>query len=276
MCINAEAPVVFIDSGVGGLPYCGRFAVRNPDAAFCYVADREHFPYGGRSKSELIALLEALVRRIVEKAAPRIVVMACNTASVSALAELRARFPALTFVGTVPAVRPAVLGSAGGVIGVLGTERTIEDEYIAALTSQTKRRCAVIRRAAPELVAFVEEHALDADARERRAAAARWIDEFRALGADGVVLGCTHFLFLLDEFRAAAAPDITIYESVEGVCRRIESLRAGGCPAAARKQSGTHSALPFLFVTGTAPLEERWGRWAERWGLKAALFEEAR
>jgi glutamate racemase len=233
-----KRPVVFLDSGIGGIPYCREFAERNPGESLVYLADRRNFPYGRRSREELRDILGALVAELAAKVDPKIVVLACNTASVSALSFLRERFPALIFVGAVPAVKPAVLGTKTGRVGVLGTERTVSDPYIAELAAAYGAGRKIIPLAAPELVDFVEYRCALAGEEERRQALRPYLERFRAAAADSLVLGCTHFLFLLKEFREEAAPDITVYESVDGIARRIESilderdgaLRSGGTP----------------------------------------------
>jgi glutamate racemase len=226
-------PVVFLDSGIGGIPYCREFAARNPGEPVVYLADRRNFPYGRRSRGELLEILGALVGELAALEDPKLLVLACNTASVSALSFLRERFPSLPFVGTVPAVKPAVLGSRTGCVGVLGTERTIGDPYIAELAASYGAGCRIVSVAAPELVDFVEYRYALAGEEERRRAPLPYLEKFRSAGADGLVLGCTHFLFLLNEFREGAAPDITVYESVEGITRRVESLLDGGLRSAA-------------------------------------------
>jgi glutamate racemase len=223
-----KRPIVFLDSGIGGIPYCREFASRNPEESLVYLADRRNFPYGRRSREELLGILEALTAELVLREDPKLVVLACNTASVSALSFLREQFPRLIFVGTVPAVKPAILGTKTGRIGVLGTERTVKDPYIAELAAGLGAGCEIISIAAPELVDFVEYRCVLAGEGERRRALRPYLERFRAAAVDGLVLGCTHFLFLLKEFREEAAPDITIYESVEGITRRIESLLDGG------------------------------------------------
>jgi glutamate racemase len=217
-------PVAFLDSGVGGVPYCDHFRRRNPAEAVVYAADRRHFPYGTRSREDLIAILTALTGDLASAADPKLVVLACNTATVSALPALRRRFPRLPFVGTVPAVKPAVQGTKTGRVAVLGTDRTVGDPYIAALAARYGKGCAVQGIAAPELVEFVEYHRDRADGDARREAVRPYIARFREGAVDSVVLGCTHFLFLAGEFRAAALPDIRIYDSMEGVSRRVESI----------------------------------------------------
>ncbi|MDR2467458.1 MAG: glutamate racemase [Spirochaetaceae bacterium] len=267
--MSKRRDVLFLDSGVGGLPYCKHFARHNPQYALCYVADREHFPYGAKSRSALVDLLCRLIEQLQQKIEPALVVLACNTASISALNELRIRFPEIDFVGTVPAVRPAILDSRKGKVGVLGTERTITDDYISKLARETGRNAEIIRLAAPSLVDFIEYEFIDAPQTIRSETAVRWTNLLREQGVDGIVLGCTHFLFLQNEFRAAAAPDITVYDSVEGVCHRAELIVQGKHHAAA-----VPPLPPVLIVTGDTPLEDSWRRWAETFGMNAVCLKE--
>jgi glutamate racemase len=259
-------PVLFWDSGIGGLPYYRYFHSRNPLEPVVYTADRENFPYGTRDREELTALLLSLAGQMIDRFRPKLAVLACNTASVSALAALRAAFPALPFVGTVPALKPAVLESRKRRIGILGTSRTIEDPYIAELAAQYGADCTIQRIAAGELVEFVEHRCAAAGDGEKRRAVEPYIGQFRADGADGVVLGCTHFIFLLDEFRAAAAPDLRVYDSVGGVSLRAEQLlNEGGLRAG--EDGGTGSAAGnILFLTGREPPGE-WRNRAADFGL---------
>ncbi|MDR2160015.1 MAG: glutamate racemase [Treponema sp.] len=254
-------PVAFLDSGIGGIPYCDHFRRRNPAEAFVYAADRRHFPYGNRDREELTAILEALTGELAAAVDPKLLVLACNTATVSALPELRRRFPRLPFVGTVPAVKPAVLGTKQKKIGVLGTKRTIEDPYIAALAARYGKDCAVEGIAAPELVEFVEFRAGGADRETRLAAVRPYIARFRGAAVDSVVLGCTHFLFLIDEFRAAAFPDIRIYDSMEGISDRIASiLDAEGGRLRAPRGGPSGEGGGLFVVTEDAGLS----RWRDR------------
>jgi glutamate racemase len=272
-----ENPVLFLDSGCGGLPYCRYFQVHNPREAVVYAADQEHFPYGFKDRDELSRLCCSLVARLRSAFSPKLAAVVCNAASVSALGALRAAFPDLPFVGTVPAIKPAALSSRKKHIGVLGTRRAIEDSYIAGLVARHAPDCAVTGIAAPDLVEFVERRWDRADRDECRRAVAPYMDAFRKAGVDAVVLGCTHFLLLLEEFKFAAGADMTIHESVEGVSRRIEALldegafRSGGSfGAGGSKEAGEPSRL--LVVTGNAE-EALWRRRAGRFGLTLREWE---
>jgi glutamate racemase len=268
-----KRPILFLDSGIGGIPYCRHFHLRNPGEPLIYLADRAFFPYGGRKREELAVIVPALMGRLLEKADPKIAVIACNTATVSALEILRDAFPRIPLVGTVPAVKPAVLDSRSGVVGVLGTERTIGDPYTAELALKYRPDCRVRGIAAPELVDFIERRYGSAGEDEKREMVLTYVNKFRAARVDAVVLGCTHFLFLQDEFRREAAPDIRIYDSLEGVSGRVESLldREG------RKLrfGGDRAAETGLFlITGEAEPEVSWHDWADRLGFRLSRLDE--
>ncbi len=289
---ETSRPVVFIDSGIGGLPYCRAFRALLPGVPVAYIADRAHFPYGPKSRRELIDLLVQLVSRLIALMDPRLVVIACNTASVSALEDLRAAFPSLPFVGTVPAVKPAALASSKRRIGVLATERTVRDPYAAHLAARFAPGCELIGIAAPELVEFVEHRYALSDRGERLATAERYIRRFRELGVDAIVLGCTHFLFLADEFVEAGGDDIAIFDSRDGVARRAASLLSappagigtgGGTEAESDSGGGTETtdtsgaiAAPGrVFITGTEPAEPSWKDLPALFGLDFAGTLEA-
>ena len=262
--------VLFLDSGIGGIPYFRHFRERNPDQNVAYLADRLHFPYGKRDRDELGAILVSLVERIARAIDPAIIVLACNSASIAALSGLRERFPALPFVGTVPAVKPASLASKTGKIGVLGTELTVRESYIRELNAQ-HGDCEIVGIAAPELVEFVESKFESATQDERRQVARYYLDRLREHGADALVLGCTHFLFLLEDFRREALPDITVFESIQGISQRIESLLAQGGGG----EGETSRSSNRLFLTGKQTPEPLWVTWAERLGCGLSLLEEA-
>ncbi|GHU39780.1 hypothetical protein FACS1894190_05710 [Spirochaetia bacterium] len=222
--------VVFVDSGVGGRPYLDVFKDRNPDVQTVYIADSQHYPYGEKTRPELVEILSGLTAKIIDEHNPAVIVLACNTASVTALEELRLLYPDIPFVGTVPAIKPAILASRKKHIGVIGTERTVAETYIDDLARSIEKEYAgrkvtkITKIGAADLVDFVEKKLETASNVEKFNAAEIYVKWFREAGADGIVLGCTHFLFLLDEFKEAAKPDITIYDSLDGVSARIEAI----------------------------------------------------
>jgi len=276
-------PVLFLDSGIGGIPYCRDFLKRNECETVYYLADRENFPYGPRKKEEITSILISLTEKLINKINPKLAVIACNTASVSALSPLRQNFPQLPFVGTVPAIKPAVNACKSGKIGVLGTERTIQD--ISAI-NPANSNCEISGVAAPELVEFVEKKFDGADEKEKTEIVKKYINIFSARGIDTLVLGCTHFLYLLDEFRREAEPQIKIFDSLEGITNRIEFLlnENGGalrsqlsCEQSDCEQSDCaqiNCAERKFILTGKQPPDSSWINRAKTYGFDLCLIDE--
>jgi len=273
-----QSPVLFLDSGVGGLPYCDHFAQLAPQIPRIYIADRAHFPYGPKSRDELGALLQDLITRALDRWPAKVVVIACNTATISAIDILRSSFPGISFVGTVPAVKPAVLASTSNRIGVIATERTIREPYIYELAKRFNPNAELVGLVAPELVAFVEHEWYRADREARLKHVIPYIETFRKAHVDSIVLGCTHFLFLLDEFKTLAEPEIGIFHSLEGVARRVlQLLENRGLLAEkshrTRQAAEESSSENLLIVTGAGPVSEDLHNFSKTYGLTIEVWE---
>jgi glutamate racemase len=225
--MNADAPILFFDSGVGGLSVLGPTRALLPNAPIVYAADSAGFPYGKRSEADLASRVPELLGRLVERFRPRLAVIACNTASTIALDHARAALD-LPIVGTVPAIKPAAEISKTRVIGVLGTEATVRQPYVDDLAAKFAADCTLVRHGSPELVELAEAKlagdAVDVDA--VRAAALPMFDAPSGDRIDTVVLACTHFPLLADELRAAF-PDVTCVDGGPGIARRIAYLTRG-------------------------------------------------
>ena len=225
--MDPAAPLLFFDSGVGGLSVLAPTRALLPNAPIVYVADNAAFPYGTRSESEIAARVPALLGRLVERFRPRLAVIACNTASTIALDAVRAALD-LPVVGTVPAIKPAAEMSHSRVIGVLGTEATVRQPYVDDLAARYAADCTVVRHGSAELVAMAEAKLAGASP-EPAAVAAALAPLLEAPGAaemDVIVLACTHFPLLADEI-AAAAPGIALIDGGPGIARRIAQLTQG-------------------------------------------------
>jgi glutamate racemase len=225
--MNPDAPLLFFDSGVGGLSVLAPTRALLPNAPIVYAADNAAFPYGTKSEAELAARVPALLGRLVERYHPRLAVIACNTASTIALDHVRAALD-IPVVGTVPAIKPAAERSRSRVIGVLGTKATVRQPYVDDLAARFAADCTVVRHGSADLVALAEAKlAGDPVSVEAvRAAIAPMLDAPGAEAMDVMVLACTHFP-LLDEEIAAAFPGIERIDGGPGIARRIASLTRG-------------------------------------------------
>ncbi len=232
----SDAPILFFDSGLGGLTVLGPTRALLPTAPIVYAADYAGLPYGKKSNEELAARVPALLGRLVERYQPRLAVIACNTASTIALPHVRAALD-LPIVGTVPAIKPAAEMTQTGVIGVLGTEATVRQPYVDDLSARFAAGKTVLRHGSPGLVTAAEAKlhgdAVDPDA--VRAAIAGLRDQPGGDAMDVIVLACTHFPLLRDELQALAGPNVTLIDGSAGIARRIAYLTDGQrWPAEAR------------------------------------------
>lgn len=222
--MNADAPILFFNSGVGGLSVLAPTRKLLPNAPIVYAADSAGFPYGKRSEAEIASRVPALLGRLVERFHPRLAVIACNTASTIALDHVRSALD-LPVVGTVPAIKPAAEMSKSRVIGVLGTEATVRQPYVNDLAAKFAADCTIIRHGAPQLVELAEAK-LAGEEVSIGAVAASVRAMFDAPGGDRidiVVLACTHFPLLEEELRMAF-PDVAYVDGGPGIARRIADL----------------------------------------------------
>lgn len=225
--MDPQAPLLFFDSGVGGLSVLRPTRDLLPTAPIIYVADSAAFPYGTRSEAEIAERVPALLGPLVEQFAPRLVVIACNTASTIALDHARAALD-VPVVGTVPAIKPAAEMSRTRVIGVLGTNATVRQPYVDDLAARFATDCVVLRHGSAALVALSEaklagEPVALADVRE---AVLPLVDQPDGERMDVMVLACTHFP-LLDEELRTAFPGIAMVDGGSGIARRIAYLTRG-------------------------------------------------
>jgi glutamate racemase len=222
--VDANSPILFFDSGVGGLSVLAPTLKLLPNAPIIYAADSAGFPYGTRSEMEIASRVPALLGRLIERFHPRLAVIACNTASTIALQHVRSALD-LPVVGTVPAIKPAAEASKSRVIGVLGTAATVRQPYVDDLAARFASDCTIIRHGSPELVELAEAKlgGEDIDVEQVRAAAEPMFHAPDGDKIDTVVLACTHFPLLGDELRAAF-PGVTYVDGGEGIARRIAYL----------------------------------------------------
>ena len=221
-------PILFFDSGVGGLSVLAPMRALLPTAPIVYAADNAGFPYGTKTEAEIAARVPALLGRLVERVRPRLVVIACNTASTIALAAVRGGLD-LPVVGTVPAIKPAAEMSKTRAIGVLGTEATVRQPYVDDLARRFAADCTVVRHGSSALVALAEAEL----AGERQPGEAYAEVLAGLLGQPGgervdvIVNACTHFPLVADRLAAAAPRPLAFVDGGPGIARRIAYLTEG-------------------------------------------------
>jgi len=193
-----QAPIGVFDSGVGGLSVLRALRAELPSESFLYFADQGHVPYGARPLEEIQAFSEAISRFLLGRDA-KLIVVACNTASAVALHPLRQTFAAIPFVGMEPAVKPAAAQTESGVVGVLATPATFQGALYASVLERFAGGVRVLQDTCPGLVAQIEAGNLTGAATRHILQSA--LAPMLAQGADTVVMGCTHYPFVIPLIR---------------------------------------------------------------------------
>lgn len=226
--VDAAAPLLVFDSGVGGLSVLHKVRALLPDAPVIYAADNAGLPYGTKTEAQIAARVSGLLGRMTERFRPRLVCIACNTASTIALASVREVLE-VPIVGTVPAIKPAAAMTRTGVIGLLGTEATIRQVYVDRLEAEFAAGKTLLRHGAPELVQAAEAQLrgepVDPAVYARAAAALRAMPAGDRI--DTVVLACTHFPLVQPELARAFGGDVRFIDGSDGIARRIAALTEG-------------------------------------------------
>lgn len=258
--MDPASPILLFDSGVGGLTVLAELRKVLPEAPVIYAADNAGLPYGDKSEAEIAARVCGLLGRMAERFQPRLICIACNTASTIALGMVRDVLE-VPIVGTVPAIKPAAALTRTGVIGLLGTEATIRQSYVDRLETEFASDKLLLRAAAPGLVAAAEAK-LRGDRRDS-AAIDRAVVSLRAQTGgdrvDTVVLACTHFPLLTDELSEAFGPGVSFVDGAAGIARRIVHL----CAVQVFESSRPNRAI----VTKSGPDLEQLRPALEKFGL---------
>ena len=237
------APIGIFDSGVGGLSVLRAVRQQLPGEDLIYLADQGHVPYGSRSREEVRTFAEGITRYLLGQGAGLIVV-ACNTASAAALHPLRQVFPGVPFVGMEPAVKPAAEHTQTGVVGVLATPATFQGALYASVIERFANGVTVLQDTCPGLVMAIEAGQLDTP--QVRAILGKALGPMLAQGIDTVVLGCTHFPFVIPVIEDIVGPGVRVIDPAPAVARQVARLlEAGG-----RRDPGERPGQVRYLTTG--------------------------
>jgi glutamate racemase len=216
-----QRPVGFLDSGVGGLSLMGAARRLLPSERFLMLADGRCFPYGERDPAEVCERAERLSAFLLSQGA-KLIIVACNTASVYALAHLRGTFPDVPFVGVVPVVKTLARRTRSGTIAVLSTPATAGSDYLAGLICEFAPGLRVINVSGPGLAEAVE--AGDASSPRVRRLLEECLAGVRASDADVLGLACTHYLFLRRPIKQNLGPGVLVFDPARPVARRVRQV----------------------------------------------------
>jgi len=251
--VNPDSPILLFDSGVGGLTVFDALRQVLAQAPVIYAADFAGLPYGSKSEAQIAARVAGLLGRMAERFRPRLVCIACNTASTIALGMVREVLE-IPIVGTVPAIKPAAALTRTGTIGLVGTEATIRQAYVDELEARFASGKRLLRFAAPGLVEAAEAKLRGRTVDPQVIAAVR-----RGLAAmpggeaiDTLVLACTHFPLLAEELSAAFGEGVRLVDGAAGIARRIAQLLEGQAFARTRPDRFIVTG-PIAAAEGLAP-----------------------
>ncbi|AZF40893.1 Glutamate racemase [Pseudomonas sp. R1-43-08] len=216
-----DAPIGVFDSGVGGLSVLEEIQQLLPQESLLYVADCGHIPYGEKTP----AFIRERSRRVAEffrGQGAKAFVIACNTATVAAVADLRQDYPDWPLVGMEPAVKPAAAATRSGVVGVLATTGTLQSAKFAALLDRFATDVRVITQPCPGLVELIETGDLNSPA--LRQLLQGYLEPLLSAGCDTIILGCTHYPFLKPLLAQMLPPSIILIDTGAAVARQLKRL----------------------------------------------------
>lgn len=246
---HSSNPIGIFDSGVGGLSVLKAIRAQLPDEEIVYVGDQKHVPYGPRPLEEVRAFSEEITRFLLAHGA-KLIVVACNSASAAALPYLRQTFPDVGFVGMEPAVKPAVKQTRSGVVGVLATAATFQGAAYASVLERFAGDVTVLEHTCPGLVTQIEKGALDAPETETILREA--LQPMLIQGIDTVVLGCSHYPFVIPLIQRIAGEGVWVIDPAPSVARYVAHLLdAGGL----RREDGAGTSVKYYSTAEDASLE---------------------
>jgi glutamate racemase len=221
MSTNQSGTIGIFDSGVGGLSVLREIHKLLPQVPLFYIADQAHVPYGKRQAEEIRKFSLAISQYLISRGA-KLIIVACNTASAAALSWLRESLPKTTFVGMEPAVKPASEQTRNGIVGVLATPATFQGEMYSTLVERFAKDVRLLTDTLPGLVEAVERGEVNTPA--TRQILEKAIKPILAQGADTLVLGCTHFPFVLPLIREIAGSGVQVIDPAPAIARRTAYL----------------------------------------------------
>ena len=216
-----SSPIGLFDSGVGGLSVLKEVRKQFPNESLIYFADQFHVPYGSRPVDEVRSFAIGITRYLRSKGA-KLVIVACNTASAAALFTLREMFPKVPFVGMEPAVKPAAEESQNGVVGVLATPATFQGALYESVLERFAKDVTVLQDTCPGLVTQIEKGELNTSKTRRILEDA--LKPMLSRGIDRVVLGCTHYPFVIPLIEEIVGDGVNVIDPAPAVARQVGRL----------------------------------------------------
>ncbi len=239
------------DSGSGGLSVLKEIIRLLPDEQYVYFADNAFCPYGEKTAAEIQTRAHVITDRLLAEGA-RIIVVACNTATAAAIADLRESYPDIPFIGMEPAVKPAAIGTRTGVIGVLATAGTLKGSKYLNTKGKYEDDVKIVEHVGQGFVELVE--ACDLDSPKAEEIVRESVTPLLAECADTIVLGCTHYPFLAPVIQRIAGDDVTVIDPAPAVARQTVKVmqQRGLLPVSLPEPAGTKEAPKVKLLSSGA------------------------
>jgi glutamate racemase len=214
-------PIGILDSGVGGLTVLQAVVSELPRESFIHIGDSENTPYGKKKEEEIYHLSKRLIAFLLKKEV-KLIVIACNTITVSCLERLRTDYPDMPIVGTVPVIKTAAAVSKNKRIGILSTTTTAQSDYQKHLIEEFANDCVVFNHGTDALVPLIEQGKVESA--EMATALGKVLKPFSNEHIDALALGCTHFPFLKEQIQQMLGHDVQLLDSGGAIARQVKRV----------------------------------------------------
>ncbi|MCH5267258.1 MAG: glutamate racemase [Lachnospiraceae bacterium] len=211
-----DEPIGIFDSGLGGVSVLKQLIKVMPHENFMYFGDSMNAPYGTKALDDIREMTITHVKNLLQQNA-KAVVVACNTATSAALAQLRKMYPDVPLIGIEPAIKPAVLEHPGGKVLVMATPMTLRQEKFCKLMGRYEDNAEIIPLACPGLMEYVERGETSGKGLHQYLTQLFW--DIRDEALDAIVLGCTHYPFVKDTILDVLGNDVQIYDGALGTAK---------------------------------------------------------
>jgi glutamate racemase len=241
-------PIGVLDSGVGGLTVLQSIVHELPDESVLYIGDSKNTPYGAKPPEEIYRLSKRLIEFLLQNKV-KIIVIGCNTITVSCLDRLRSEYPNVPIIGTVPVIKTAAAVSKNRRIGILSTTVTAQSDYQKHLIEEFASDCTVFNHGTDALVPLIEQGKIESS--EMADSLNEVLKQFSSERIDALALGCTHFPFLIEKIRQILGPDVQLLDSGGAIARQVKRVLEHNNSLAIEKKENV-----MIYTTGNMQIAQ--------------------
>ncbi len=220
MIKQSEQPIGIFDSGIGGTSIWREINSLLPNEHTIYLSDSKNAPYGEKNKDEIIQLSIKNTELLISKDC-KMIIVACNTATTNAIKYLRANYN-IPFIGIEPAIKPASLKTKSRAIGILATKGTLNSSLFEKTSSIVNNDIEIVEQVGKGIVELIEDGNMNSSVMTR--ILKQYLNPMVVKNCDHIVLGCTHYPYLIPQIKEIIGNNITIIDSGEAVARQTKNV----------------------------------------------------